>query len=45
MLSKPTNTYKCVKVYYTHCMLPTYFGHAYDHLPEDGHKKYVARIT
>lgn len=37
MISKPTNAYECVKVYYTHRMPPTCSGHLYDHLQEDGH--------
>jgi hypothetical protein len=31
-ISKPTNAYKCMKVYYTHHILPTCFSHSCGHL-------------
>ena len=31
-ISKATNAYKCMKVYYTHCILPTCFSHSSGHL-------------
>jgi hypothetical protein len=32
MILKPTNVHKCMKVYYTHCLRATCFGHSYGHL-------------
>jgi hypothetical protein len=32
---KPTNAHKCMKVYCTHCMPPTCFGHSCGHLQGD----------
>jgi len=32
MISKPTKAQKCKKVYYTHRIPPTYFGHSCGHL-------------
>lgn len=35
MISKPNNARKCMKVYYTHRIAPTCFGHSCSHLQED----------
>jgi hypothetical protein len=32
MISKPTNVHKCMKMYYTHGISPTCFGHSRGHL-------------
>jgi len=32
MISKPTNTHKCIKVYYAHHTPPTSSGHSCGHL-------------
>jgi len=40
MISKTTNTHKCMRVYYKHRIPPTFFGHSCGH-PQGGALKWT----